>query len=106
MCTKAIRLFYSNLAIPHVSEGTEPILRSNLLRTPIKFSHSTLCDTLDLPNEGGLVYLLANDKLPVYGKSEPNVYSLITFNGEKPTEPPVSKPDIASKCLLRMLFLG
>lgn len=52
---EAVRLSYANMSIPDVSEGIEPILRSNLLRTPIEFSLSTLCEKFDLPNKCDLV---------------------------------------------------
>lgn len=65
-------------------EDIGPILRSNLLGTPIEFSLSTLCETLELPNVGDLVYLMVYDNLLPYGKIQSELYSVISVNGEKP----------------------
>lgn len=67
---EAIKLRYAHLTVAEVPEGTETLLRSHLLGTLIKFSLSSLCEILNLRNEGDHVYLSAFDKLPAYGKSE------------------------------------
>lgn len=92
---------------PIVLERIEPILCSNLLGTPIEFSLSTLCDILDLPNEGDLVYLTANDRLPIYGKIESEVYSFSRLIVSR-AQPPISNLifRVISKWFIKMLSLG
>lgn len=53
---EAIKLFYPNLVCLEVPEGTQPITRSHLLKTPIEFSFSTFSEILELPNEGDHVF--------------------------------------------------
>lgn len=59
---ESVRLFYSNLTIPEVPEGNEPFLDPISLELPSN-SLSTLCEILDLPNEGDHAYLSVFDKL-------------------------------------------
>lgn len=70
--------------IPEVPEGTDPIILSNLLKTPIEFSLSDLCQIFNLPNGSDHVYLTSFDHLPAYSKTEPEVYSLIVVKSRKP----------------------
>lgn len=59
----AVCLFYANMTIPDVPEGTDPIIQSNLLGTQKEFILSDLCH-IDLPNVGDHVYLAAFDDFP------------------------------------------
>lgn len=84
---EVVKLFYANLQTPEVSKGTKPILKSHLLGYTIEFSLSTLCEILDLPNEGDHVFFTGHNKLHAYGKIESDVFSPISFDGEKVTTP-------------------
>lgn len=89
--------------IPEVLEGTEPTLRSHLLGTLIEYFLSTIFEILDLPSEDDLIYLSSYDKLSSFGKSESEIYSLISVNGEKPNIATYLKPDycVISKWFIR-----
>lgn len=73
MYEEAVKLFYANLICPDMPEGTERIPNSHLLKTTIKFSLSTLSDTLRLPNGRNHVFLSVNDKLSAIFKIESEV---------------------------------
>lgn len=82
---EAVELFYANLIFFKVPEGTDPILWSHLLETPIEFSLFALYEILDFPNECDQVFLSAHDKLPAFGKIGSDVFCLISVDGEKTT---------------------
>lgn len=89
--------------IPDVPKDTEPILRSNLIETPIELSLSLLfVKSLTVLMKGPL-YLTANDKLLAYGRSESEIYSLTSVNNEKPRTSIGPKPDfrVSSKWFIR-----
>lgn len=90
---EAVCLFYADMTLPEVPEGTDSVIRSNLLETPIEFSLSELCQIFEIPNEGEHVCLTAFDHLLAYGKIESEVYYLISINGEKPKTAMSLKPD-------------
>lgn len=48
---EVVRLLSTNMSIPYVPEGTDPIIGSVILNTPIEFNLSDLCKILELPNE-------------------------------------------------------
>lgn len=65
------------MSVLDVSEGTDPIIQSNILKTQIEFSLFDLCQILDLPNTIDHCYLIAFDDLLAYGRTESEVYSTI-----------------------------
>lgn len=47
---EVVRLFYANMTVPYLPEGTDFVIQSNLLGTQIEFTLSNLCQILELPN--------------------------------------------------------
>lgn len=69
---------------------------SNLLGTSVKFLSLLYVRSLTFPSESDHVKLETSDHLPAYGKAESEVYSLITFHGEKPKIVVDLKPHFSS----------
>lgn len=76
MYEEAVRIFYSKLYCHDVPQGEEPILRSHVL-VPGELSASSLCDTLNLPNEGDHVFLSSSDKFALLSKPESELFNNI-----------------------------
>lgn len=68
-CLRGDQLFYANLVFLAVPEGTEPILGPSL-GSSYRVFPLHLHEILNLPNEGGHVFLSAYDKLPGFSKIE------------------------------------
>lgn len=83
-------IFYANLSISNVPEGTKPVLRCNLLGTPIEFSLFTLAKPLTFSTKvTSSIWWSMKDYQDM---SEAEVYSILV-NIAKPRAGTSLKPD-------------
>lgn len=91
-----------------IVDADDPIIWSPILGKPIEFNLELLYQILKLPNEGDQCYLSANDLLSTFGKSEEEVYIVITNTEHKPKTATELKqsPRVTSKWFMRTSLLA
>lgn len=81
---------FTNLTCPTISGGEEVEIHSFVLGVPICFTLSTLCEILNLPNEGDCVYLIFNDSITMFshtGEQSFQPFSKYLFPKEGQSDP-------------------
>lgn len=91
-----------------IVDADDPIIWSSFLWKSIEFNLELLYQILKLPNEGDQCYLSANDLLSTFGKSEEEVYIVITNTERKPKTATELKqsPRVTNKWFMRTSLLA